>query len=128
MKVGAVASRQGTCEYLFPTAALDVLRSTYITPEGPPIGFPVCDLNTLDNEPTHSAVLLFVYTPPEAPQGCSAGIFMSKWGYRGAGIFMHRWGDPFCPPIYCTKDYIRLFVPNWTSTGWLSDLPLLLGA
>lgn len=108
-------------DYLFSDGDLPNLAG-YQNDLGEHIPFPVCPLWTLDQNPPHSALLIFDELVENlSVPGYSYGQYRSKWGF--AGIFHHRWGPGYTPPIYNVGP-LRIFVPG--PSGWGNPPPYLI--
>ena len=104
-------------EYAFETEDLDNMIFSYFNPWFwfDRFPFPVCPLDNLDHQPSHSA-LLVGYTRTDVDPAYSYGIYWSKWGMLG--IFEHRWGWMRVPLGYMNADVLRIFVPYQGNWGW----------
>ncbi len=100
-------------DYTFYTADLSPLPSLYYDVTVQMVPLPTCPMDTLDQNPVHSAILINWFTLPGTMSDYSAGIFISKWG--DWGIYQHRWGPAFLPDIYCNTSTLRIFAPR---PGW----------
>jgi hypothetical protein len=111
--VGSKSSPTQRYEYIFNQSDLDPLPSKYYDDRALGVPLPVADVESLGQQPAHSALLVGFYPSSKIPSDKYYGVYWSKCG--SMWLAQHRWGEPFIFPDYCLSANLQVFAPR---AGW----------